>query len=72
MRSKDLEKIVAKECEFLSYFLEDFENKLSTEPNNQEIKKHIDTLREKYEKYDKVHKFIIETFKSTNPHNDEP
>ena len=69
MRSKDLEKIVAKECEFLSYFLEDFENKLSTEPNNQEIKEHIDTLREKY---DKVHKFIIETFKSTNPHNDEP
>ena len=62
MRHQDLEQMVGRECEFLSYYLEEFERKLTTDPRNQELKDNINTIRAKWEAYDKVYRYIIKTF----------
>jgi hypothetical protein len=62
MSHKDLKKMVGRECEFLSYYLEEFEKKLTTDPRNQELKDNINTIRAKWEAYDKVYRYIIKTF----------
>lgn len=54
--------MVGRECEFLSYYLEEFERKLTTDPRNQELKDNINTIRAKWEAYDKVYRYIIKTF----------
>ncbi len=54
--------MVGRECEFLSYYLEEFERKLTTDPRNQELKDNINTIRAKWEAYDKVYRYIIEVF----------
>lgn len=63
MRSDELEQMVGRECEFLSYFLEDYQNKLTTDPDNQYIKETIIKLQAKWEAYDKVYRYIKKTFK---------
>lgn len=63
MRSDELEQMVGRECEFLSYFLEDYQNKLTTDPNNQYLKDSIIKLQAKWEAYDKVYRYIKKTFK---------
>ena len=61
MRQDELKEIVAKECEFLSYYLEECENKLSTNPKDLELIRMSDSLREKWVKYNKIYQFIIDT-----------
>jgi hypothetical protein len=63
MRSDELEQMVGRECEFLSYFLEDYQNKLTTDPDNQYLKETIIKLQAKWEAYDKVYRYIKKTFK---------
>jgi len=63
MRSDELEQMVGRECEFLSYFLEDYQNKLTTDPHNQYLKDSIIKLQAKWEAYDKVYRYIKKTFK---------
>lgn len=63
MRSDELEQMVGRECEFLSYFLEDYQNKLTTDPRNQYLKDTIIELQAKWEAYDKVYRYIKKTFK---------
>lgn len=63
MRSDELEQMVGRECEFLSYFLEDYQNKLTTDPDNQHLKDSIIKLQAKWEAYDKVYRYIKKTFK---------
>lgn len=62
MRSDELEQMVGRECEFLSYFLEDYQNKLTTDPHNQYLKDSIIKLQAKWEAYDKVYRYIKKTF----------
>ena len=52
-----------RECEFLSYYMEDYENKLTTDPQNQELKDMITEIKAKWEAYDKVYRYIKKTFK---------
>lgn len=61
MRQSELKDIVGKECEFLSYYLEECENKLNTNPKDIELIKMRDSLRDKWIKYNKVYQFIIDT-----------
>lgn len=63
MRSEELEQMVMRECEFLSYYMEDYENKLTTDPENQELKDMITEIKAKWEAYDKVYRYIKKTFK---------
>jgi hypothetical protein len=58
MKSKELEQMVARECEFLSYYLEEYQKKLTTEPNNTDLKEMIIALEAKWEAYDKVYRYI--------------
>ena len=62
MRHEDLKQMVGRECEFLSYYLEEFEKKLTTDPRNQELKDNSNTIKAKWEAYDKVYRYIIKTF----------
>jgi len=61
MRQDELKEIVGKECEFLSYYLEECEKQLSTNPKDRELIKMSDSLREKWVKYNKIYQFIIDT-----------
>ena len=61
MRQNELKEIVGKECEFLSYYLEECENQLTTNPKDMELIKMRDSLRDKWVKYNKVYDFIRDT-----------
>lgn len=62
MTHQELKQMVGRECEFLSYYLEEFEKELASNPLNQGLKENITTLRAKWEDYDKVYRYIIKTF----------
>lgn len=53
--------MVARECEFLSYYIEEYERMLSTDTNNQGLKERIKEMKGKWEAYDKVYRFIKKT-----------
>ena len=61
MRSDELKQMVARECEFLSYYIEEYERMLSTDPKNQALKDSIKEMKGKWKAYDKVYRFIKET-----------
>mgnify|MGYP003665709559 FL=1 len=56
--------MVMRECEFLSYYLEDYEKKLSTDLNNEELKLIVSELKGKWEAYDKVYRYIKTTLQA--------
>ncbi len=58
MRSDDLLQMVERECSFLSYYLEEYEDKLSTDRNNEELKALVDEMRGKFIAYNKVYEYI--------------
>jgi len=58
MSSKDLEQMVMRECSFLSYFIDEYENDLRTQPNNKELKEMLTAMKAKWEAYDKVYRYI--------------
>lgn len=62
MRSKELEEMVMRECSFLSYFIEEYERDLKTQPNNEELKELLTAMKAKWEAYDKVYRYIKKTF----------
>jgi|TARA_B110000977_G_scaffold32044_1_gene42487 hypothetical protein len=63
-RKNELEQMVMRECEFLSYYLEDYEKKLSTDLNNEELKLIVSELKGKWEAYDKVYRYIKTTLQA--------
>lgn len=65
MRSDDLKQMVGRECEFLSYYLEEYQKKLKTDPQNKAMKEMVIVLQAKWEAYDKVYRYIKKIFPST-------
>jgi hypothetical protein len=55
MSIDELKTMVGRECEFLSYYLEKYEEE---ENPSEELQEHILSLRGKWEAYDKVYRFI--------------
>ena len=55
--------MVGRECEFLSYYIDEYNKILSTNPQDYELSKRIDVLKSKLEAYDKVYRFILKAFK---------
>ncbi len=62
MRNEELKQMVGRECEFLSYYIDEYSKILSTNPEDHELSKRIDVLKSKWEAYDKVYRFILNTF----------
>lgn len=62
MRSEELKQMVGRECEFLSYYIDEYSKILSTNPEDYELSKRIDVLKSKWEAYDKVYRFILKAF----------
>ena len=60
MTIEELETTVMKECSFLSYFLEEYEKELNTNPVNQSLKEMVMALKKKHKQFDKIYKYIIE------------
>jgi hypothetical protein len=58
MEIKELKQMVGRECEFLSYYLDEYNKQLATNPNDQDLKRLIATMHGKWEAYDKVYNFI--------------
>lgn len=54
--------MVMRECSFLSYFIEEHERDLQTQPNNEELKEMLTAMKAKWEAYDKVYRYIKKTF----------
>jgi predicted DNA-binding protein YlxM (UPF0122 family) len=57
----EIEKLVMRQCEFLSFYLEDYEAKLSLDPNNEELRELVKQLREEWTQYDKIYTYIKKT-----------
>ena len=57
MSIEELKIMVGRECEFLSYYLEQYERDMITNPN-RDLQESIFSLRAKWEAYDKVYRFI--------------
>lgn len=62
MRSDDILRLVMQECSFLSHYLEEYENKVSTNPTDKELKELINTLSGQLQKYEKLAEYIKENF----------
>lgn len=59
----EIEKMVMRHCEFLSFYLQDYEARLSTDPRNEELQDLVKSLRKEWVQYDKIYRYIKETFK---------
>ena len=57
MSIEELKVMVGRECEFLSYYLEEYERDMATNPS-KDLKDAISVIRGKWEAYDKVYRFI--------------
>jgi hypothetical protein len=54
--------MVMRHCEFLSFYLEDYEARLSTDPGNEELQDLVKSLRKEWTQYDKIYRYIKDTF----------
>lgn len=59
---EEIEKMVMRHCEFLSFYLEDYEARLSTDPGNEELQDLVKSLRKEWAQYDKIYRYIKDTF----------
>ena len=60
MSIQELEQIVMRECEFLSYYIQEYDSHLSTNPGDKELKDNVELLSSKYKDFEKVYIFIRE------------
>ena len=60
MSIQELEQIVMRECEFLSYYIEEYEAHLSTNPYDRVLMENMELLSAKYKAFEKVYIFIRE------------
>lgn len=65
---EELKEMVGRECEFLSYYLEEYAKQLSTNPYDRELLASVEVMQSKWEAYDKVYRFIVATMEG----KDEP
>jgi hypothetical protein len=65
--NEEIKKMVMRHCEFLSFYLQDYEEKLSTDPYNEELQELVKKLRKEWIQYDKIHRYITDIF-NTNRH----
>lgn len=65
MRSDDLKQMVGRECEFLSYYLEEYQRELKNNPQDKATKEMVIKLQAKWEAYDKVYRYIKKIFPKT-------
>jgi len=65
--NEEIKKMVMRHCEFLSFYLQDYEKKLSTDPYNEELQELVKKLRKEWTQYDKIYRYITDIF-NTNRH----
>lgn len=58
MSIEELENIVMKECEFLAYYIDEYNAHLVTNPNDNHIKNLLELLTKKYKDFEEVYVFI--------------
>ena len=58
MTIDELENIVMKECEFLAYYIEEYNAHLSTNPNDAKLKGSLEVLTKKYKDFEEIYVFI--------------
>lgn len=58
MTIEELENIVMKECEFLSYYIEEYNSHLKTNPNDPKLKGSLEVLTKKYKDFEEIYVFI--------------
>jgi len=66
MRIQELKQMVGRECEFLSYYIEEYEKDIATNPSDMELKTMLSNMKSKWEAYDKVYRFICKTIDEPN------
>lgn len=58
MNLEELETEVMRECEFLSYYIEEYEKTLTTDRLNEALKELVQVMKEKHEKFDSLYNYI--------------
>lgn len=58
MTIEELENIVMKECEFLAYYIDEYNAHLATNPNDPKLKGSLEVLTKKYKDFEEIYVFI--------------